>query len=92
MNTAGTPRFMVGRGGFEPPKALPTDLQSVPFDRSGTSPAFHLFPAETGLPIKAKNPLSAVTREKFSCIVIGSENSRPLGLVELAKGIEPPTY
>jgi hypothetical protein len=28
----------VGRGGFEPPKALPTDLQSVPFDRSGTFP------------------------------------------------------
>ena len=28
----------VGRGGFEPPKAEPTDLQSVPFDRSGTSP------------------------------------------------------
>ena len=26
------------RGGFEPPKASPTDLQSVPFDRSGTSP------------------------------------------------------
>ncbi len=26
-------------GGFEPPKAEPTDLQSVPFDRSGTSPS-----------------------------------------------------
>ena len=25
-------------GGFEPPKAEPTDLQSVPFDRSGTPP------------------------------------------------------
>jgi hypothetical protein len=25
-------------GGFEPPKAWPTDLQSVPFDRSGTPP------------------------------------------------------
>ena len=29
---------MVERGGFEPPKASPTDLQSVPFDHSGTSP------------------------------------------------------
>jgi hypothetical protein len=29
---------MVGRGGFEPPKAVPTDLQSAPFDRSGISP------------------------------------------------------
>jgi hypothetical protein len=28
----------VGRGGFEPPKASPTDLQSAPFDRSGISP------------------------------------------------------
>ena len=27
-------------GGFEPPKASPTDLQSVPFDHSGTPPQF----------------------------------------------------
>ena len=26
--------------GFEPSKAEPTDLQSVPFDRSGTPPKF----------------------------------------------------
>ena len=30
--------FLVERGGFEPPKATPTDLQSVPFGHSGTSP------------------------------------------------------
>ena len=30
---------MVG-GGFEPPKASPTDLQSVPFGRSGTPPIY----------------------------------------------------
>ncbi len=29
---------MVGRGGFEPPKALPADLQSAPFGRLGTCP------------------------------------------------------
>ena len=29
---------LVERGGFEPPKATPADLQSAPFDRSGTSP------------------------------------------------------
>lgn len=29
---------MVERGGFEPPKAEPADLQSDPFGRSGTSP------------------------------------------------------
>jgi hypothetical protein len=30
---------MVEGGGFEPPKAEPSDLQSDPFDRSGTPPA-----------------------------------------------------
>ena len=29
---------LVGRAGFEPAKALPSDLQSDPFGRSGTSP------------------------------------------------------
>ena len=28
----------MGRGGFEPPKALPADLQSVPFGHSGICP------------------------------------------------------
>ncbi len=30
---------LVEGGGFEPPKAEPADLQSAPFDRSGTPPA-----------------------------------------------------
>ena len=30
----------VGREGFEPPKAEPTDLQSVPFGRLGTCPHY----------------------------------------------------
>ena len=30
----------MGGGGFEPPKASPTDLQSAPFDRSGIPPSF----------------------------------------------------
>ena len=34
-------RWFVERGGFEPPKAVPTDLQSAPFDRSGTPPNNH---------------------------------------------------
>src|SRR5918997_109401 len=29
---------LVGRGGFEPPKAMPADLQSAPFGHSGTDP------------------------------------------------------
>ncbi len=32
--------FMVVGGGFEPPKAEPSDLQSDPFDHSGTPPFF----------------------------------------------------
>jgi hypothetical protein len=32
---------VVGGEGFEPPKAVPTDLQSAPFDRSGTPPITH---------------------------------------------------
>jgi hypothetical protein len=31
--------LLVEGEGFEPSKAEPTDLQSVPFDRSGTPPA-----------------------------------------------------
>jgi hypothetical protein len=31
-------RKKVGRAGFEPTKAEPTDLQSAPFDRFGISP------------------------------------------------------
>ena len=30
--------YLVVGGGFEPPKAEPADLQSAPFDRSGTPP------------------------------------------------------
>ena len=32
------PKPVVEGGGFEPPKAKPSDLQSDPFDRSGTPP------------------------------------------------------
>jgi hypothetical protein len=31
---------LVEGGGFEPPKAEPSDLQSDPFGRSGTPPKF----------------------------------------------------
>ncbi len=37
-NTKPLDRNMVGREGFEPPKAKPKDLQSSPFDHSGTDP------------------------------------------------------
>jgi hypothetical protein len=37
---------MVERGGFEPPKAEPADLQSAPFGHSGTSPNIYLEASE----------------------------------------------
>ena len=38
--------IMVEGGGFEPPKALPADLQSAPFDHSGTPPLNRIQQAE----------------------------------------------
>ena len=49
-------KFLVEGGGFEPPKAEPTDLQSVPFGRSGTPPGTQkrvIFPAKES-PVKRK--------------------------------------
>jgi hypothetical protein len=40
-------KTMVDRGGFEPPKAKPLDLQSSPVDRFGTCPDSH---ADTFVP------------------------------------------
>jgi hypothetical protein len=48
---------MVGRGGFEPPKAEPTDLQSVPFGHSGISPASRgIYPPAMCITLYIKNP------------------------------------
>ena len=66
---------MVEGGGFEPPKASPTDLQSVPFDRSGTPP-LHATPRYGTLV-----PLVAGERPLGPRAFKG----------ELAKGLEPPT-
>ena len=43
--------FKVGREGFEPPKALPIDLQSTPFGHSGISPY-----ARAGCQIRTDDP------------------------------------
>ena len=36
-------KVKVGEAGFEPAKAVPPDLQSGPFGRSGIPPVFHPF-------------------------------------------------
>ena len=43
-------RVMVGGDGFEPSKAVPTDLQSAPFGHSGTPP--YKKPDKTGFLLK----------------------------------------
>ena len=40
--------LLVGRGGFEPPKSLTSDLQSDPFGRSGTYPYMKLCVSSDG--------------------------------------------
>jgi len=43
FSTRSVTQKTVGREGFEPPKASPTDLQSAPFNHSGISPDLHHF-------------------------------------------------
>ena len=43
MKAKGFFYYMVGREGFEPSKAEPTDLQSVAFDRFAISPISVVF-------------------------------------------------
>lgn len=77
-------RVMVERGGFEPPKASPADLQSAPFDHSGTSPQSNRLPAyqpgcESSPPYHRAQPKASEKCTGFT------------GTVELAMGFEPAT-
>ena len=73
--------YLVERGGFEPPKASPTDLQSVPFGRSGTSPTQDLN-SDLGnfLLVKKKNGKSM----SYKC---GIRISQSLNFIYLTKTI-----
>ena len=61
--------------GFEPSKPVATDLQSVPFDRSGTPP-------EEALSDDA--PGRVIRTERFVVVSVF-----PLPSAELAMGLEP---
>jgi hypothetical protein len=52
---------LVEGGGFEPPKAEPTDLQSAPFGRSGTPPKKSIRPV-AALNFKASAKKRAILR------------------------------
>ena len=72
--------FLVVRGGFEPPKALPADLQSAPFGHSGTSPFMLSRLAATALPASAKSGLrperSFQTHQRLESLGFCSPSSR----------------
>ena len=63
--------FLVGEGGFEPPKAKPADLQSVPFGHSGTLPNPTTTNIPQGFPIVKRNftVFKSFLQEKSFCFV-----------------------
>ena len=75
----------LGGAGFEPAKALPSDLQSDPFDRSGNPP---LITSNTAF-------LRRVAPETFGLADPGApaldDINRHLSEHELAEGLEPTT-
>ena len=55
-----TTASVVEGGGFEPPKAEPSDLQSDPFDHSGTPPK-----REPGIVVKGKKIVKTSSKAGF---------------------------
>ena len=87
-------RKMVDGGGFEPPKAEPSDLQSDPFGRSGISPDQALPPGS--VPLFWLSVCWAIRLFRPQTIegpIPGAVHCWALGVsgMELAKGLEPPT-
>ena len=64
---------MVEGGGFEPPKAPPTDLQSVPFGRSGTPPHLSFKIKQS----KVKEPALALLNLSRLELAMGLEPATP---------------
>ena len=54
--------FLVGEGGFEPPKSLTTDLQSAPFGHSGIPPYSVRCAAGIGAGRRARTPDLLITK------------------------------
>ena len=92
---------MVGEGGFEPPKSVTTDLQSAPFGRSGIPPN-NIYSICSNCRVKRIQYIqlnSLVASRSISCYIQVVENfiyeillSVALQrILELVKGVEPPT-
>ena len=69
---------VVERGGFEPPKAKPTDLQSAPFDRFGTSPAETSWAAPSR-PTVLKEKIKSDESPPSRSLVPRDREGKPLG-------------
>ena len=54
---------VVGEGGFEPPKALLTDLQSAPFGHSGIPPYDVPFKKHSGAGRRTRTPDLLITNQ-----------------------------
>ena len=79
-NTARARFHLVEGGGFEPPKAEPSDLQSDPFDRSGTPPKKRPYSlVSRGLCQPSFAVLAISMRKKTSFGVVGSRTSLVCG-------------
>ena len=84
----------MGGAGFEPAKAMPSDLQSDPFDRSGNPPLFLLH-------YRYYRGISQETCLLLRHAVDSSRRNTPAGdinqankgvsMYELAEGLEPTT-
>ena len=83
--------FLMGGAGFEPAKALPSDLQSDPFDRSG-NPPFQYVPSPLGAVLLLGWRGAAGHSKKQRNSRHGSFKTTPHEpRNELAEGFEPTT-
>ena len=87
--------LMVDRGGFEPPKAEPSDLQSDPFGRSGTCPPNERAIADCGLTATGSAEyLPRASRCQSAVSRLSTRNPQSAirnAFVEPAGGFGPPT-
>ena len=74
--------FLVGGGGFEPPKSLTTDLQSAPFGHSGTLP--------NGASDRNRTSNLLITNQLL-CLLSYTSTFKILSLMVPRGGLEPPT-
>ena len=66
--------FLVGAGGFEPPKSATTDLQSAPFGHSGTLPYLVYASIQDGAGRRTRTPDLLITNQLLYRLSYTSES------------------